>query len=585
MNLIWYCNRGILIETHNISDFKCFCPPTYYGDRCQYQSERLTLYMQIQTSSSSFNRSSVFRFIIYLFNDRKNSIIIEEQIVCSSYYQSSYRHVIYLLYPRSKLIYKTNYFVQISSYLISYSNVKFISSWYYNVLFSFLPVNRLAINLILDNKLIKHKYCSKQQNKCIHGICIVYSNSQTHSYCLCNENWTGSLCNIRLNCSKFNCSEGSKCNNNGKCICQSGKFGNECYDTFDRCKDNNKNKYLPALLIHVQLYFNNLIYSYYLAALLKQDNIQILNTTISSLNYCPNVNDLLNKTIVKYSPLKRVKYYHYVCKTNNTNIKCFYDESYMCLCDNDKLPDCYIFSHSINNCYEDNYCQNQAQCIQNIQYGEHDFVCVCQECGYVVVLLKYLPVIFYWLTACIALERAVTIVKGATMNKNLSIKMAKILIFLAIMISLSYIYDPFNRQLIEDPRLDGHATKYDQKVLEGEWPWRSLFDLVLSPDDEYLISFTRKHFRSQKVPLFNLFCHNLGVVSRQEKQYDLALEHFDRSNEIKQKYLPSDHPHQATTINNIGYIYRCQGLYQQSLKQHEKAVEIRLKYLPEQHPS
>ncbi|CAF1482377.1 unnamed protein product [Didymodactylos carnosus] len=79
-------------------------------------------------------------------------------------------------------------------------------------------------------------------------------------------------------------------------------------------------------------------------------------------------------------------------------------------------------------------------------------------------------------------------------------------------------------------------------------------------------------------------CHNLGILYRKQKQYDLALKYFHRTLEKHQKYLPKGHPHEAATINQIGIIYRCQGQYLQALEQHEKALEMRLKYLPAQHP-
>ncbi|CAF4465833.1 unnamed protein product, partial [Didymodactylos carnosus] len=112
---------------------------------------------------------------------------------------------------------------------------------------------------------------------------------------------------------------------------------------------------------------------------------------------------------------------------------------------------------------------------QMIMIQNHSLIHI--SCRIIEILLECLPAIFYWLTACIALERAVTIVKGATMNKKLSIKMAKIvIIFLVIMISLSYIYDPFNRQLIEDPRLDGHVWC----VLKFQIKWLETFNTIIN---------------------------------------------------------------------------------------------------------
>jgi hypothetical protein len=50
---LYICNLGYPIKSM-ISNNKtyCLCPPSYYGDYCQYQSERLTVLFQIQTRYS-----------------------------------------------------------------------------------------------------------------------------------------------------------------------------------------------------------------------------------------------------------------------------------------------------------------------------------------------------------------------------------------------------------------------------------------------------------------------------------------------------------------------------------------------------
>ncbi|CAF4885923.1 unnamed protein product, partial [Rotaria sp. Silwood1] len=66
--LAWFCHRGIYVHSSNLKkNFSCFCPPSYYGDRCQYQTKRLSVLLQLQTPAT-FYRNLVYRLIISLID-------------------------------------------------------------------------------------------------------------------------------------------------------------------------------------------------------------------------------------------------------------------------------------------------------------------------------------------------------------------------------------------------------------------------------------------------------------------------------------------------------------------------------------
>ncbi|CAF1514307.1 unnamed protein product [Didymodactylos carnosus] len=46
--VIYACNRGILVHGANDS-YTSFCSPAYSGDKCQYQQERLTVHLRLET--------------------------------------------------------------------------------------------------------------------------------------------------------------------------------------------------------------------------------------------------------------------------------------------------------------------------------------------------------------------------------------------------------------------------------------------------------------------------------------------------------------------------------------------------------
>ncbi|CAF4375285.1 unnamed protein product, partial [Adineta steineri] len=73
------------------------------------------------------------------------------------------------------------------------------------------------------------------------------------------------------------------------------------------------------------------------------------------------------------------------------------------------------------------------------------------QCVITDFFLRSLLSISDWLSACVAIERAVTILKGANFNKNQSKRIAKqVILFVCILTFLTYIHDPIHRHLIDD---------------------------------------------------------------------------------------------------------------------------------------
>ncbi|CAF1525356.1 unnamed protein product, partial [Didymodactylos carnosus] len=146
------CHRGIPIESKEGN--RCLCPPSYYGDLCQYQSERLTIYLQIETSSDDDYHETAFKFLISLMSEEQNNttliVVDSEEILHFPYkHLSLFKHLFYLNYPSDK---KTKqFYVRIDSFIVTTTSVQYHLSWYYSVQFSFLPVNRLALILRPNN--------------------------------------------------------------------------------------------------------------------------------------------------------------------------------------------------------------------------------------------------------------------------------------------------------------------------------------------------------------------------------------------------------------------------------------------------
>ena len=229
LQLAWYCNRGLLIRT--TYSYYCLCSPAYYGDHCQFESNRLSVVLQLR-SPSMISRNQLFKFFIFLLNVNE-SIIAYEQIIYSDINSCLAKYFIYLLYPiESKL--KTNYSVRIDNFIITKEEgIRYSQSWYFDIKFHFLPVNRITAILTLSLNTVPTVRCG--QLTCIHGRCIEYSNTR-RIFCHCYDGWSGISCNIPVNCQ---CSKKSLCISNELCVCPIGRIGPQCRVPYNPCQLNS----------------------------------------------------------------------------------------------------------------------------------------------------------------------------------------------------------------------------------------------------------------------------------------------------------------------------------------------------------
>ncbi|CAF1673394.1 unnamed protein product, partial [Adineta ricciae] len=143
-NDLWLCNKGYPIQSFTSNKkFYCLCSPSYYGDYCQYQSERLTVLFNVHISHY-FNPSTVFRLIIYLLNENHTIISYDEILFNNKVNQILNQNFrVYLLYERIQNIslYQRlkSKFIRVDSYRIELTNVQYISSYFFSVAFPFLP--------------------------------------------------------------------------------------------------------------------------------------------------------------------------------------------------------------------------------------------------------------------------------------------------------------------------------------------------------------------------------------------------------------------------------------------------------------
>ncbi|CAF4135808.1 unnamed protein product, partial [Rotaria sordida] len=124
MQQVWLCNRGILIYVGQNESEQCLCPPNYYGDRCQYQNQRVSLTLQLR--NENFEKLNVIGIIVTLVDDT-GFIHSYEQFTYIPVRDCNTKFNIYLLYQdRPKNITK-NYTIHIDAY--DKIDLLYLTSW------------------------------------------------------------------------------------------------------------------------------------------------------------------------------------------------------------------------------------------------------------------------------------------------------------------------------------------------------------------------------------------------------------------------------------------------------------------------
>jgi hypothetical protein len=112
----------------------------------------------------------------------------------------------------------------------------------------------------------------------------------------------------------------------------------------------------------------------------------IINKTIQRSDRCPNISEVLNETIIQWSLIRRIKYYHLPCQNQLLNLSCFHDDVHICLCydfGQQRLSNCFNFDHKMEfNCQGQSVCGKDGKCLQDIPDCPTRSICICNSCFY-----------------------------------------------------------------------------------------------------------------------------------------------------------------------------------------------------------
>ena len=420
------CHRGVSVRVwlnnqQNRSRQTCFCPLSYYGPKCQYQNERVTLTVRFRVYADS--QRTIFSILILL-----SEKISHEKFVIHSYEQIQYyslkdcqkkfaMYLTYLTRPKNRT---GQYQIELHFYEIE--TFTYRGMFIYPLKYSFLPVHRVSLLVDIPNSKETNKYTQQQQLcDCAQDARCFGKTINNRSICICSLNKFGRRC--LLDYSKM-----QKCHNNGLyiarsdqefiCQCRQGFHGPQCeftekkiYFQFDPIIDISQSIFIhlidvtPNEVVRTTLFQTNLfkqqtfsIYwsqsyqlifielsnkQYYLTNLIQDTTTHL----ITQSNRCFNITELFNRNFHQLHLIHKIKSYHLPCQNQSLNISCFYDELHICLCYNfyhrQRLANCFRFDHYTKfDCFGRNQCENNGQCLQDKQDCPTNSMCLCEPCFY-----------------------------------------------------------------------------------------------------------------------------------------------------------------------------------------------------------
>ena len=262
------CNRGIAVAFGNQFDGRlCLCPQAYYGDRCEFFSERISIITHLDLStfraSNSTNSSHWFKIVASLlyqqtvvdfheFNvngeqEREHFVKQKFHLLYSSSSQTNQsRRLRY--FNRTDIILNRPYSVRFVVFALNINGTKEMGSWMHPIYFDYIPVTRLATVLKFppwygngsSDPCSSHSACPSN------SVCLpIFNSKSVKFYCSCKNGFYGIGCSLfQPQCSSY-CSPDALCWPEGRgtltntthplCICPLHRFGPRCSLRHNEC--------------------------------------------------------------------------------------------------------------------------------------------------------------------------------------------------------------------------------------------------------------------------------------------------------------------------------------------------------------
>ena len=263
----YWCNRGVGILSFNQS-IVCFCPPQYFGDKCQYHSDRLLILLHLDLSRSLYATESdphvVLKLLVLFLYNNQTLMTHEFHVRPTSEIKTFTKKVIHFLFSnawasrqqrmnryfnRSNIINIHPYSIRIEAYIRDNTErASLITVWQYPIHFDYLPVFRLA-------KVLRLTSDTRARNPCLSASCHPNEecqplmNDPSQHVCLCKRNFAGENCSIEdQRCTSGHCAPASICKPDYRrllrgyhlpyCICPFNRHGDRCDIEHEGCRYN-----------------------------------------------------------------------------------------------------------------------------------------------------------------------------------------------------------------------------------------------------------------------------------------------------------------------------------------------------------
>lgn len=127
--------------------------------------------------------------------------------------------------------------------------------------------------------------------------------------------------------------------------------------------------------------FGQFFSSYYLVSAQEgHHSANHISVLLAASDRCRYIDEVFNLTIVNMHILRRVKLYHVPCE-KQTELRCFYDNTFMCLCNLRRQANCFHFNYATTHkCLGYQFCENNASCFQDQAECPLTSMCGCPKC-------------------------------------------------------------------------------------------------------------------------------------------------------------------------------------------------------------